>query len=299
MINVSSAAASKITELLAEEQKLNSGLRVFVQGGGCSGFQYGSDDRRERRRRRPGVRVERRASCSSIRSASGTSRAPRSISSTPSPAAASPSRTRTPRPPAAAAHRSRPKRAAATTATATKRFRVQCRVRASLTTNPEREPGLGIRSAHAFHRCRTRAPGRRQALQQARLHRQRVPPPGGAPQRRRPRRSDPQGRSRHQPGHRLPHPAVDDGRRDRPQGRFRRRPVPLRALVPASAALPSHLQDLQPVVRVSQLRHRSADRRGRGGAKVRRQAERRADLRHLRGVPDRPPDRSRRAAPPR
>ena len=41
MINVSSSAASKITELLAEEQKLNSGLRVFVQGGGCSGFQYG------------------------------------------------------------------------------------------------------------------------------------------------------------------------------------------------------------------------------------------------------------------
>ena len=41
MINVSSAAATKITELLAEEQKLKSGLRVFVQGGGCSGFQYG------------------------------------------------------------------------------------------------------------------------------------------------------------------------------------------------------------------------------------------------------------------
>src|ERR687898_628256 len=41
MINVSSAAASKITELLAEEQKQDSGLRVFVQGGGCSGFQYG------------------------------------------------------------------------------------------------------------------------------------------------------------------------------------------------------------------------------------------------------------------
>ena len=40
MINVSSAAASKVTELLAEEQKQNSGLRVFVQGGGCSGFQY-------------------------------------------------------------------------------------------------------------------------------------------------------------------------------------------------------------------------------------------------------------------
>lgn len=41
MINVTSGAASKITELLAEEQKQNSGLRVFVQGGGCSGFQYG------------------------------------------------------------------------------------------------------------------------------------------------------------------------------------------------------------------------------------------------------------------
>src|SRR3970282_1442679 len=41
MINVTHTAASKINELLAEEQKLNSGLRVFVQGGGCSGFQYG------------------------------------------------------------------------------------------------------------------------------------------------------------------------------------------------------------------------------------------------------------------
>jgi len=41
MINVSEMAATKITELLAEEQKPGSGLRVFVQGGGCSGFQYG------------------------------------------------------------------------------------------------------------------------------------------------------------------------------------------------------------------------------------------------------------------
>ena len=41
MINVTPAAATKLNELLAEENKLNAGLRVFVQGGGCSGFQYG------------------------------------------------------------------------------------------------------------------------------------------------------------------------------------------------------------------------------------------------------------------
>src|SRR5919109_5079044 len=41
MINVTPVAASKINELLTEENKVGAGLSVFVQGGGCSGFQYG------------------------------------------------------------------------------------------------------------------------------------------------------------------------------------------------------------------------------------------------------------------
>ena len=41
MINVTSIAAEKISELLTDEGKPSAGLRVFVQGGGCSGFQYG------------------------------------------------------------------------------------------------------------------------------------------------------------------------------------------------------------------------------------------------------------------
>ena len=40
-INVTEAAALKISQLLSEEKKTDAGLRVFVQGGGCSGFQYG------------------------------------------------------------------------------------------------------------------------------------------------------------------------------------------------------------------------------------------------------------------
>jgi iron-sulfur cluster assembly accessory protein len=41
MITVTSTAATKINELLIEENKTAAALRVFVQGGGCSGFQYG------------------------------------------------------------------------------------------------------------------------------------------------------------------------------------------------------------------------------------------------------------------
>jgi len=35
------AAANKVAELIREEANPNLKLRVFVQGGGCSGFQYG------------------------------------------------------------------------------------------------------------------------------------------------------------------------------------------------------------------------------------------------------------------
>ena len=35
------AAASKVGELIREESNPNLKLRVFIQGGGCSGFQYG------------------------------------------------------------------------------------------------------------------------------------------------------------------------------------------------------------------------------------------------------------------
>ena len=41
LITVTSSAATKITDLLSEDSKPRAGLRVFVQGGGCAGFQYG------------------------------------------------------------------------------------------------------------------------------------------------------------------------------------------------------------------------------------------------------------------
>ena len=34
-------AASKVKQLIEEEENSNLNLRVFVSGGGCSGFQYG------------------------------------------------------------------------------------------------------------------------------------------------------------------------------------------------------------------------------------------------------------------
>ena len=40
-INFSDSAAQKVAQLIEEEGNPDLKLRVFVQGGGCSGFQYG------------------------------------------------------------------------------------------------------------------------------------------------------------------------------------------------------------------------------------------------------------------
>ncbi|MFC3814678.1 iron-sulfur cluster insertion protein ErpA [Lysobacter sp. GCM10012299] len=40
-LQFTSAAASKVRELIAEEGNAALKLRVYIQGGGCSGFQYG------------------------------------------------------------------------------------------------------------------------------------------------------------------------------------------------------------------------------------------------------------------
>ncbi len=40
-LNFTDAAASKVKELITEEKNPALMLRVYVTGGGCSGFQYG------------------------------------------------------------------------------------------------------------------------------------------------------------------------------------------------------------------------------------------------------------------
>lgn len=41
IFNVTKTAIDKVKDLIAEENNPNLMLRVFVTGGGCSGFQYG------------------------------------------------------------------------------------------------------------------------------------------------------------------------------------------------------------------------------------------------------------------
>jgi iron-sulfur cluster insertion protein len=41
MITIDQSAKEKIQDILAEENNPAAKLRVFVQGGGCSGFSYG------------------------------------------------------------------------------------------------------------------------------------------------------------------------------------------------------------------------------------------------------------------
>jgi iron-sulfur cluster insertion protein len=40
-LNFTDSAAAKVAELIADEGNPNLKLRVFISGGGCSGFQYG------------------------------------------------------------------------------------------------------------------------------------------------------------------------------------------------------------------------------------------------------------------
>ncbi|BBC40918.1 iron-sulfur cluster insertion protein ErpA [Photobacterium damselae subsp. piscicida] len=40
-LNFSDAAASRVKTLIAEEENPDLKLRVYITGGGCSGFQYG------------------------------------------------------------------------------------------------------------------------------------------------------------------------------------------------------------------------------------------------------------------
>jgi iron-sulfur cluster insertion protein len=40
-LSFSDAAASRVSTLIAEEENPNLKLRVYITGGGCSGFQYG------------------------------------------------------------------------------------------------------------------------------------------------------------------------------------------------------------------------------------------------------------------
>jgi iron-sulfur cluster insertion protein len=41
MVNITDSTFSKLKNLIEEENNTNLKLRIFIQGGGCSGMQYG------------------------------------------------------------------------------------------------------------------------------------------------------------------------------------------------------------------------------------------------------------------
>lgn len=41
MIEITESAAKRISKVIKEENSLNNKLRIYVEGGGCSGFKYG------------------------------------------------------------------------------------------------------------------------------------------------------------------------------------------------------------------------------------------------------------------
>ena len=41
LVTISDSAVTKLKEIIAEEENPNIKVRMFVQGGGCSGMQYG------------------------------------------------------------------------------------------------------------------------------------------------------------------------------------------------------------------------------------------------------------------
>ncbi len=41
VLQITTAAAAKITQLITEEENPSLSLRVYIVGGGCAGFQYG------------------------------------------------------------------------------------------------------------------------------------------------------------------------------------------------------------------------------------------------------------------
>ncbi|NNE42914.1 MAG: iron-sulfur cluster insertion protein ErpA [Gemmatimonadetes bacterium] len=41
MLDVTSVASDKMNEIITQEEMAGKGVRIYVEGGGCAGFQYG------------------------------------------------------------------------------------------------------------------------------------------------------------------------------------------------------------------------------------------------------------------